>query len=311
VCTTDSSVEENLRLAGDRTLDALETRRVPEPWKRGDGAEQCSPRQTRKEGTDVGWRLRADLHHDGDPGCARLGCGLSLLVYRERQRNPSPRDGGRQGTQGGLGRGTSVRVRGGPVVRSTFGRCDPVRVLVAGGQGQPRAHRKLARPRLTVGPAQSEGSARRVPIERPARAVMEGGNAYPSCLGQASLLRDTRTGDQQRATAVVVTLCAHAGSSGERWRHRSGLNGQEGADPSDGERLPTRRKPSKGEALVGMRTSSEANPGHQPGDAARHRAHDGSAETQRTPCPVPGCNRPGTHAAEETVEVVEDHRGGT
>jgi hypothetical protein len=196
----------------------------------------------------------------------------------------------------------------GPV--DLFGRCDPVRVLVAGGQGQPCAHRKLARPRLTVGPAQSEGSARRVPIERPARAVMEGGNAYPSCLEQVSSLRDTRMGDRS-GKLLQSSRYAHAGSSGERWRHRSGLNGQEGAEPSDGERLPTRSKPSKGEALVGMRTASEANSGHLPGDAARHRAHDGPAETQRTPCPVPGCNRPGTHAAEETVEVVEDHRGGT
>jgi len=38
-----------------------------------------------------------------------------------------------------------------------------------------------------------EGPARRVPIKRPAQAVMEGGNAYPSCLGQASSIRDTRT----------------------------------------------------------------------------------------------------------------------
>jgi hypothetical protein len=38
-----------------------------------------------------------------------------------------------------------------------------------------------------------EGSARRVPIKRSTRAVMEGGNAYPSCLEQASSLRATRT----------------------------------------------------------------------------------------------------------------------
>jgi hypothetical protein len=207
VCTTDSSVEENLRPAGGCTLGASETRCVPEPWKRGDGAEQCSPRQTRKEGTDVGWRLRADLHHDGDPGCARLGCGLSLLVYRELQRNPSPprrRQAGSSGRSRVRHFGARSRRPCGPV--DLFGRCDPVRVLVAGGQGQPCAHRKLARPRLTVGPAQSEGSARRVPIERPARAVMEGGNAYPSCLEQASSLRDTRMRGPQRATVAVISI---------------------------------------------------------------------------------------------------------
>jgi len=81
----------------------------------------------------------------------------------------------------------------------------------------------------------------------------------------------------------------------------SGMNGQEGAGPSDGVRLPTRSKPSKGVALAGMWTASESPSG---GD-------DGSPETQRTPCPVPGCNRPGTCVAEETVEVVRFHRGGT
>lgn len=103
------------------------------------------------------------------------------------------------------------------------------------------------------------------------------------------------------AQGAFWLTAVHAGSSGERWRHRSGLNGQEGAEPSDGERLPTRSKPSKGEALVGIRTSSEPS---SDGD-------DGSAATQRTPCPVPGCNRPGTHAAEQTVEVVRSHRDGT
>jgi hypothetical protein len=74
----------------------------------------------------------------------------------------------------------------------------------------------------------------------------------------------------------------------------SGMNDQEGASPSDGVWLPTRSKPSKGVALVGMWTASESPSG---GD-------DGSPETQRTPCPVPGCNRPGSYVAEETVEVV-------
>jgi hypothetical protein len=40
-------------------------------------------------------------------------------------------------------------------------------------------------------------------------------------------------------------------------------------------------------------------------------ATTGSTETQRTPGPVPGCNRPGAHNAEQTVEVVRSHRDGT
>jgi hypothetical protein len=69
--------------------------------------------------------------------------------------------------------------------------------------------------------------------------------------------RNTRSGQPNSGQPLSRPLRVHAGSSGERWRHRSGLNGLEGAEPSDGERLPTRSKPSKGVALVGMRTSSD------------------------------------------------------
>jgi hypothetical protein len=53
-----------------------------------------------------------------------------------------------------------------------------------------------------------EGSARRVPIKRPAQAVMEGGNAYPSCLEQASLLRATRTAGHRTVGNHFRDLCA-------------------------------------------------------------------------------------------------------
>jgi hypothetical protein len=45
--------------------------------------------------------------------------------------------------------------------------------------------------------------------------------------------------------------------------------------------------------------------------ASSSDGNDGSFETQRTPGPVPGCNRPGAYVAEETVEVVRSHRDGT
>jgi hypothetical protein len=124
-----------------------------EPWQRGDGAEQCSLRQTRKEGTDVGWRLRADLHHDGDPGCARPGCGLMSRYPREASAESplAATAAGRERREVSCERfGVSSRRSCGPV--DLHDRCDPIRVLVAGGQGQPCARWMLARPRRWSGP---------------------------------------------------------------------------------------------------------------------------------------------------------------
>jgi hypothetical protein len=99
-------------------------------------------------------------------------------------------------------------------------------------------------------PSKEVVPAQCVPIKRHARAVMEGGNSYPSCIGQALEFRDTRRGNPAASTRVRPASGGNA---------VFGMNGQEGADPSDGERLPTRRKPSEGGALVGMRTSSESS----------------------------------------------------
>lgn len=198
-----------------------------------------SLRRTRKEGTDVGWRLRADLHYDGGPTacCSGVACGRHALIRRGSfSWNPSPP---RRRWAGSAGRsrsaaGSPVRTRGGPAVQSTFGRCDPVRVLVAAGQGQPCVLRKLARPRRKVRPA-------------------EGSRTSTACTDQKAHAR----GDGRRKFLPVMHRTGSftprharghpfvdAGSSGERWQHCFGMNGQEGADPSDGERLPTRSKPS-------------------------------------------------------------------
>lgn len=82
------------------------------------------------------------------------------------------------------------------------------------------------------------------------RAVMEGGNSYLSCIEQASRTA-TRAGAHASGTSTRVRL---AGGG-----NRFGMNDQKGAEPSDGERLPTRNKPSEGGALVGMWTSSESS----------------------------------------------------
>jgi hypothetical protein len=76
----------------------------------------------------------------------------------------------------------------------------------------------------------------------------KGGNAPPSLVARALSLRDTQGVSPIRLRGFVCRAAVSVAS---------GTNGQEGADPSDGERLPTRSKPSKGVALVGMRTSSD------------------------------------------------------
>lgn len=51
-------------------------------------------------------------------------------------------------------------------------------------------------------PSKEEVPAQRVPIKRLTRAVMEGGNSYPSCIGQALLFRDTQRGNPEASTRV-------------------------------------------------------------------------------------------------------------
>jgi hypothetical protein len=72
----------------------------------------------------------------------------------------------------------------------------------------------------------------------------KGGNAPPSPVAHALSLRDT----QGEFPPFV-----HAGSSvGRRFPSLRVRTVRKGAGPSDGVRLPTRSKPSKGVALVGM-----------------------------------------------------------
>jgi hypothetical protein len=163
---------------------------------------------------------------------------------------------------------------------------DLVRVLVACGQGQPCVRRKSL--------ARAHKETRTAGVMRMTLARGAGREEMPSRHSSHSL----RLSATRRGCPPFV----HAGSSvGRRFPSLRVRTVRKGAGPSDGVRLPTRSKPSKGVALVGMWTASESPSG---GD-------DGSPETQRTPCPIPGCNRPGTYDAEETVEVVRCHRGGT
>jgi len=84
----------------------------------------------------------------------------------------------------------------------------------------------------------------------------------------------------------------HAGSTvGRRFTVASGTNGQEGAGPSDGVRLPTKSKPSKGVALVGTQTSSEPSSDGDDGlyrNPANPRSGTGMQQARNSRC---GANR--------------------
>lgn len=119
VDATNSSVEKDLRSAGDLSLRfGVVCTSVPE-----------SPRQARKEGTDVGWCLRAELHQDVDSSSLLLGSCLQLpsgsTHLRVEQRSP----GSPSRAVGRERREVSPALRcdrgGGPAVRSTFGSMRP------------------------------------------------------------------------------------------------------------------------------------------------------------------------------------------
>jgi hypothetical protein len=158
------------------------------------GGEPCDLRWTRKEGTDVGWRLRADLHHEGDSGACDPGVAcrdpVYLLFRNAAEESQVFRDGGRQGAQGG-----PVRARQctpGEVLRSSrpSGR---VRLSLCAGGRWSGATLCFSESRETpplVGFVEGTGPAPRAPMKRPTRAVMEGGNSYPSCNDLARSVRD-------------------------------------------------------------------------------------------------------------------------
>jgi hypothetical protein len=98
-------------------------------------------RRTRKEGTDVGWRLRADLHHDGDPSSLLLGCHPHPA--RGSWRNPSATASAPCWERREVSR-SQVNASREEVLRSDrpLVERDLIRVLVACGQGQPCVRRK-------------------------------------------------------------------------------------------------------------------------------------------------------------------------
>jgi hypothetical protein len=226
--------------------------------------------------------------------CSGVACSLPALTRQgSGSWNPSPP---RRRRAGSVGRsrsatGSPVRTRGGPAVQSTFGRCDPVRVLVAVGQGQPCVLRKLARPRRKVGPAEGSKTGTAC-TDKKAHARGDGRRKFLPVMH--------RTGSFAPRHARGHPF-VDADSSGERWQHRFGMNGPEEQTPAMGNGC------RRGVNLRRVKRWWECGP-----RPSRLRSTTtGSPETQRTPCPVPGCNRLGTHAAEKTVEVVRDHRGGT
>ena len=112
--------------------------------------------------------------------------------------------------------------------------------------------------------------------------------------------------------ACVATRAPGGPPSSGFGRVTGGEQRHEGNGRGDAVRLPARSKPSKGHRCgdpVGPSLRGRIRP-------AAHRGclvHPsfGARETQRTPCPVPGCNKPGPCGAEKPAEVVRNHEGGT
>lgn len=235
----------------------METRCIPGPWKRGDGqhdAEPCDLRWARKKGTDVGWRLRADLHHDVGPGACYPGVACrkpdySLIRSAAEESQPPATAVGRERREVPCGHASALR--GGPAVLSTiWSGAARFECWWPLARGNPAPFGSSRDPAFGRARRRKQNQYRAFRETRFTRAMMEGGNSYLSCIEQASHTA-TRAGAHASGTSTRVRL---AGGG-----NRFGMNDQKGAEPSDGERLPTRNKPSEGGALVGMWTSSESS----------------------------------------------------
>jgi hypothetical protein len=208
---------------------------------------------------DVGWCLRADFHRATKPprgGGRRRSTGSNLGGFFRGASAPVAH-GGRE-TQGGPStqRPDRRRCSGGGRSCGPTGihRCDSLRAQETRRQGKPCAarvrvpetHEQPVRLALACGVPQVQ----RGPI------ASEGGNALASVY--RSLFGSPRhgAGGQPRlrrngfATVETSLRCEVFGE-----------NGEEGADPGDRVRLPTRSKPSKGIAPVGKPHRSEARRG--------------------------------------------------
>jgi hypothetical protein len=161
---------------------------------------------------------------------------------------------------------------------------------VAGGQGQPASAGRAFR--LTKRPAPRASRKCR------SRVVPEG-RKCPAVARRTCFVAPRHAGGvspiRRRGFSRRVALCA-----------ASGLNGQEGVDLSDGVRLPTRSKPSKGVALVGMWTSSELSSGGDGefhGNPANPRSGTGMQQARN---PRRGVNR----RSGEIPQGRNENRGG-
>jgi hypothetical protein len=178
-------------------------------------------RRMRKEGTDVGWRLRADLHHGGDPSGLPFRVSPTALA-RVLWRSPSAKLRPRVGSAGRSRDRKSMR----PARRS----CGPidftverdfVRVLVACGQGQPcvrrkslvRAHKEtrtagVLRRTLVCGAGREE-MPRRHPSHLPCHSATRKGNMRSPIRPRGFIRR--------AAVSVASDMNGQEGSRPQRW----------------------------------------------------------------------------------------------
>jgi hypothetical protein len=140
-----------------------------------------------------------------------------------------------------------------------------------------------------------------------------GRNVHPSLeTGAGAWTRRRSNALKSTGPACVATRAPGGPPSRGFGRGTGGEQRQEGNGRGDAVRLPARSKPSKGhrcEDPVGSPLRGGSRPAARRGCLVHPSS--GERETQRTPCPVPGCNKPGPCGAEKTAEVVRNHGGGT
>jgi hypothetical protein len=140
------------------------------------------------------------------------------------------------GAQGGLATAIQCESRGGPAIHSTFGsNATEFECWWPAARGNPES---VGRALLEL----AKRPAQQVPRERALPLVPEGRKCPAVADRTCTVTPRHAGGDPIRLRGFVCRAAVSVAS---------GTNGQEGAGPSDGVRLPTRSKPSKGTSAGG------------------------------------------------------------
>jgi hypothetical protein len=244
VCTTDSSVEKCLRPAdglfasdlGNKARTYLELR-AQVRCSCVLGETVCGGRGKKVRTLAGAFEPIFTMTETRAACCSGVACSLPALTRQgSGSWNPSPP---RRRWAGSAGRsrsttGSPVRTRGGPAVQSASVDATWFECWWPLARGNPASCGSSRGPAARSGPAEGSKTGTAC-TDKKAHARGDGRRKFLPVTHRTSSFAPRHA----RGHPFV-----DAGSSGERWQHRFGMNGQEEADPSDGERLPTRSKPS-------------------------------------------------------------------